>query len=165
MTQDLTEMEQAAPDDNRPVPATADQLETAELEEDVTRVPCVVCEVATETVCHHCQAAICETHSYREPEGTLTYCRNCADELVGVCGICEALHARPCRECGLKVCEAHHKRVIERWGWGGAPGQGGVVSWFPMLRTYCQEHGRQRFDLPKPLKETFSGYDGSSPEW
>jgi hypothetical protein len=100
-----------------------------------------------------------------EENGRLDYCRTCADALVGVCAVCEALPAKPCRECGMKVCQAHQKRVIERWGWGGLPGQGSVLDWFPMIRTYCQEHGRHRFDLPKPIQKALLGYGGTSPEW
>lgn len=126
---------------------------------------CAACEEVASQSCHRCETALCETHSYHEEGGSLYYCRACADDIVGVCHVCDAIHARPCRECGNKVCEAHAKAVIERWGWGGAPGQGGFTSWFPMIRTYCQEHGRQRFSLPKPQLRTFKGYDGSSPEW
>lgn len=126
---------------------------------------CTVCGEPAVRACERCAAALCADHSYHEAGGALFYCRSCADAIVGVCDVCDALHARPCRECGLKVCEAHQKRVIERWGWGGAPGQGGVLSWFPVIRTYCQEHGRNRVDVPKPSLRTFTGYDGSSPEW
>lgn len=126
---------------------------------------CLVCQAVAGRVCYQCGAALCDTHSYREKDGTLDYCRACADQIVGVCDVCEALHARPCRQCGMKVCEDHQKRVIERWGWGGAPGQGGFTSWFPVLRTYCQEHGQNRFDVPKPTLTSLKGYDGSSPEW
>jgi hypothetical protein len=108
---------------------------------------------------------LCETHSYREEGGTRDYCRTCADAIVGVCDVCDVLHAKPCRECGLKVCQDHQKRVIERWGWGGLPGQGSVTSWFPVIRTYCQEHGKNRFDVPQPGQKSMAGYDGSSLEW
>ena len=153
MPHDSMEMAQPAPPDQRP----ADNEATVSL--------CSVCDVPATVTCQHCSTALCETHTYRETGGRLSYCRRCADEIVGVCAICDALHTRSCRECGLHVCEAHQKRVIERWGWGGAPGQGGVTNWFPVLRTYCQEHGRHRLDVPKPSTRTFTGYDGSSPEW
>jgi hypothetical protein len=148
-----------------PETALSAPLDDVPAEEEAVVAICTVCEAVATTACTRCQTALCETHYYQEEGGTLAYCRACADDIVGVCGICDALHARPCRECGLKVCTDHHKRVIERWGWGGAPGQGGVVSWFPMIRTYCQEHGQNRFDLPKPIQRTLTGYDGSSPEW
>lgn len=140
-------------------------LEATATENENEGTVCIICETTATLACHRCEMPLCEIHSYREEGGTLPYCRTCADELVGVCGVCEALHARPCRECDLKVCADHQKRVIERWGWGGAPGQGGVTDWFPVLRTYCREHGQHRLDVPKPLLRTFQGYDGSSPEW
>ena len=153
MIQEPMEMAQSVPVET--LPANTEEVTTH----------CATCETTATTVCHRCQADLCESHTYRETNGTLDYCRRCADFIVGVCTVCDALHARPCRECGMKVCAEHQKRVIERWGWGGAPGQGGVVSWFPMIGTYCQEHGKNRFDLPKPVQRTFTGYDGSSPEW
>jgi hypothetical protein len=115
--------------------------------------------------CTRCQAALCDTCSYHEENGTSYYCRDCANEIVGVCDVCNAIHAQPCHDCRKMVCEQHQKRVIERWGWGGAPGQGGFTSWFPIVRTYCQEHGKHRFDIPKPELKALKGYDGSSPEW
>jgi hypothetical protein len=114
--------------------------------------------------CYRCQKALCVECVYREENGTLTYCRSCANSLVGVCDVCDALYAKPCHECGKMVCEVHHKRVIERWGWGGRAGQGGVLEWFPILRTYCQDHGQNRTDKAKP-EQRFTGLDGSSPEW
>jgi hypothetical protein len=126
---------------------------------------CTTCAEPAANACRRCRTSICEVHSYHEKSSILYYCRACADALVGVCDVCEALHARPCRECGMKVCQEHQKRVIERWGWGGAPGQGGVTSWFPVMRTYCQEHGHGRVDVPKPTLSIFKGYDASSPEW
>lgn len=126
---------------------------------------CTVCQEGTTITCVRCQSPLCLAHSYREEGGSRSHCRACADEIVGVCDICDALHARACHECGQKVCQDHAKRVVERWGWGGLAGQGGVTNWFPILRTYCQEHGRQHFSLPKPSLKTFRGYDGSSPEW
>lgn len=132
---------------------------------DTEVAACVVCAETAVHTCRRCKADLCQAHSYCEEGGTLYYCRACADDIVGVCDVCDALHARPCRECGMKVCEAHQKRVIERWGWGGVPGQGGVTAWFPILRTYCQEHGQNRIDVPRPALRTFTGYDGSSPEW
>ena len=153
MAQEPMETAQSAPVDPLPVEAEA----TVSL--------CSQCNTPAIATCKQCGTDLCETHTYRESNGRLNYCRNCADDIVGVCAICDALHTRNCRECGLHVCEDHQKRVIERWGWGGAPGQGGVTNWFPVLRTYCQEHGQHRVDLPKPSKRTFTGYDGSSPEW
>lgn len=135
------------------------------VEDEVPTVFCTACEEIAAHTCHRCEMALCKRHSYHEENGTLQYCRACADAIVGVCDICDALHARPCRECGCKVCETHSRRVIERWGWGGAPGQGGFMSWFPMIRTYCQQHGSHRISLPKPKMRAFKGYDGSSPEW
>ncbi|MDX1523463.1 MAG: hypothetical protein R3264_17690 [Anaerolineae bacterium] len=126
---------------------------------------CSQCEAVAAQSCRQCNIHLCDACSYHEAGGTKYYCRACADALVGVCDVCEALHARPCRTCGLKVCEAHQKRVTVRWGWGGVSGQGGVVDWFPILHTYCQEHGQNRLDIPRPLLKTFNGYDGSSPEW
>lgn len=144
------------------VEATDEEIVSDENEEIAV---CMVCEETALNICRRCKGNLCETHSYIEEGGTFYYCRGCADEIVGVCAVCDALRARPCRECGMKVCEAHHKRVIERWGWGGAPGQGGFTSWFPVLYTYCQEHGQNRFDIAKPTAKVFKGYDGSSPEW
>ena len=170
MTQEtMDRMAQPAPPDDSAVTPLPDSNQpevmpdTPDLESKA--VYCVICEAPALHGCHRCESALCDNHTYREPEGTLDYCRACADQIVGVCDVCDALHARPCRECGLKVCEAHRKQVIERWGWGGAPGQGGVTSWFPMLRTYCQEHGKNRADVPKPTLRSLKGYDGSSPEW
>lgn len=142
--------------------------ETAEpaIEENAAPLP-DLCECGRgeiEFTCHRCHKELCAQCTYREENGTLTYCRDCANILVGVCDVCDALHAKPCRECGKMVCELHHKRVIERWGWGGRTGQGGVLEWFPMIRTYCQEHGKNRLDRPKPERR-FTGLDGSSPEW
>jgi len=91
--------------------------------------------VVAEHTCFSCKEPLCESHSYREENGS------------------------------KKVCDDCSKKVISRWGWGGSPGQGGVTSWFPFIHTYCQEHGQNRFDLPKPAKRNFIGYDGSSPEW
>lgn len=126
---------------------------------------CITCDKPAINNCHRCRTSICDIHSYHEKSSILYYCRACADALVGVCDVCEALHARPCRECGMKVCQEHQKRIVARWGWGGAPGQGGVTSWFPVMRTYCQEHSRGQVDVPKPALGTFKGYDASSPEW
>jgi len=128
-------------------------------------VLCSQCEAVAVQSCRRCKTDLCDNCSYHEADSPKYYCRACADALVGVCDICEALHARPCRTCGTKVCQAHHKRVISRWGWGGAAGQGGVVDWFPVLQTYCQEHGQNRLDVIKPAVKTLKGYDGSSPEW
>ena len=161
--------------DNAALPAELDEAATlsesasaedkAETPAEVEIVYCATCGIEAGRTCHRCATNLCDAHTYREENGTLDYCRACADALVGVCAVCDALHTKPCRECGMKVCEAHQKRVIERWGWGGMPGQGSVLDWFPMIRTYCQEHGRQRFDLPKPVQRALSGHDGSSPEW
>ena len=139
--------------------------ETPQPASEIEAIPCAVCAAPAEYICYRCKTDLCAAHTYREEEGTLDYCRACADALVGVCDVCDALHAKPCRECGMKVCQEHRKQVIERWGWGGLPGQGGVTSWFPMIRTYCQDHGQNRFDVAKPTLKSMTGYDGSSPEW
>ena len=128
------------------------------------QTPCSCGRAEIEFTCYRCQKELCAPCTYREEGGTLTYCRDCANALVGVCDICDALHARPCHECGQMVCELHHKKVIEKWGWGGRAGQGGVLEWFPVMRTYCQEHGQNRTNHPKP-EQRFTGLDGSSPEW
>lgn len=142
--------------------------ETAESQSEESAAPlAAICECGRgeiEFTCHRCLKALCAQCTYREEGGTLTYCRDCANILVGVCDVCDALHAKACRECGMMVCELHQKRVVERWGWGGRSGQGGVLEWFPMIRTYCQEHGKNRSDQPKP-EQRFTGLDGSSPEW
>jgi hypothetical protein len=145
-------------------PATQPETAPAASESE-TPVQCAACEAPAVLVCYRCKADLCQAHSYREENGTRDYCRACADALVGVCDVCDALYAKACRECGMKVCQDHQKRVVERWGWGGLPGQGGVTSWFPMIRTYCQEHGQNRFDVPKPDLKSMAGYDGSSLEW
>jgi len=126
--------------------------------------PCSCGRGEIELHCQRCQKELCAQCAYREEGGHLDYCRSCANILVGVCDVCDALHAKPCHSCGKMVCEQHHKRVVERWGWGGRAGQGGVLEWFPIVRTYCQEHGRDRHDRPRPEKR-FTGLDGSSPEW
>lgn len=156
----------------QPVPAD-DLSEATPLQPEATQATpeteavahCAICEAPAGRVCYRCQANLCESHSYREEGGTRDYCRACADAIVGVCDVCDVLYAKPCRECGVKVCQDHQKRVVERWGWGGLPGQGGVTSWFPVIRTYCQEHGKNRFDVPKPDLKSMAGYDGSSLEW
>lgn len=153
-----------APSD-RMVDFIPDGIESVEAAPAEATIVCTACQEPATQVCYRCGTALCEAHSFREAGGTRAYCRACADAIVGVCDVCDALHARPCKECGKKVCEVHQKRVIERWGWGGAPGQGGVTSWFPVMRTYCQEHGQNRLDVPKPNLRTMVGYDGSSPEW
>ena len=121
--------------------------------------------VVAEHTCFSCKEPLCENHSYREENGRLNFCYACADKAVGICAECGVLHARSCRECSKKVCDECSKKIIARWGWGGSPGQGGVTNWFPFIHTYCQEHGQNRFDLPRPAKRSFMGYDGSSPEW
>ncbi|HZD10155.1 MAG TPA: hypothetical protein VE553_02345 [Candidatus Binatia bacterium] len=126
--------------------------------------PCSCGRAEIEFTCHRCGKELCALCTYREENGTLAYCRECANVLVGVCDICDTLHAKPCQECGMMLCEAHQTRVVERWGWGGRSGQGGVVEWFPIVRTYCQEHGQNRVDRAKPERR-FTGVDGSSPEW
>jgi hypothetical protein len=142
--------------------------ETVNSEVEETTAPLTaMCECGRgeiEFSCHRCYKQLCVQCKYQEENGSLTYCRNCANILVGVCDVCDALHAKPCRECSKMVCDQHHKRVIERWGWGGRSGQGGVLEWFPMIRTYCQDHGKNRLDRPQPEKR-FTGLDGSSPEW
>jgi hypothetical protein len=141
--------------------------ETAEIGEETAvplQNPCTCGRAEIEVTCHRCQKELCAHCTYREENGALVYCRDCANVLVGVCDVCDALHARPCHECGTMVCELHHKRVIEKWGWGGRAGQGSVLEWFPVMRTYCQEHGQNRVDRPKP-QQRFMGMDGSSPEW
>ncbi len=115
--------------------------------------------------CTRCQTGLCEVCSYHEENGTTYYCRECANDIVGVCDVCDAIHAYPCHTCQKMVCEQHQKQVIERWGWGGAPGQGGFTNWFPIKRTYCEEHGKNRLDTPKPKLKALKGYDGTSPEW
>jgi hypothetical protein len=126
---------------------------------------CHACGQPAGEACIRCGAPLCAAHAYREAEGEPAFCRACADELVGVCDVCDALYARPCEECGRKVCAAHRVRVVKRWGWGGAPGQGGLTDWFPMRATYCAEHGAGREDAPRPQARKMKGYDGSSPEW
>lgn len=126
---------------------------------------CLVCQETAIFTCRSCKAPMCQTHSYYEEGGTHYYCRTCADRVVGICEVCEALHTRPCRECGQKVCQDHQKRVVQRWGWGGEPGQGGFTRWFPIFHTYCHKHGQNRIDVAKPTAQTLVGYDGSSPEW
>ena len=145
MTQEPMEMAQSVP------------VETLPAETEAVVTHCTTCETTATTACYRCHTALCEGHSYREVGGSLDYCRGCADFIVGVCAVCDALHARPCRECGVKVCTDHQRQVIERWGWGGVPGQEGVVNWLPMIGTYCQEHGKNRVDLPKPVQRTFTG--------
>jgi len=127
-------------------------------------IPCVCGRALVEYTCHRCQIKLCAQCAYHEENGKLFFCRECANILVGVCEVCDAVHARPCRECGKMVCELHQKRIVERWGWGGRPGQGGVLEWFPVMSTYCEEHGQNRNHHPKPERR-FTGLDGSSPEW
>jgi len=165
---DLTTPQTAQPVEDSPaVPGVDPEMVEADIATEAGSdiVVCTTCDEPGVNECRRCKTSLCMTHSYHEEGSTLYYCRACADDLVGVCEVCEALHTRACRECGMKVCEAHQKRIIERWGWGGAPGQGGVTSWFPVLRTYCQEHSRGRLDVPKPELSTFKGFDASSPEW
>jgi hypothetical protein len=162
MTQEATDLsathEKTA--ESVPIGEAVDLEDTAEPLED----PCSCGRGKIAFNCYRCQKALCVECVYREENGTLTYCRSCANSLVGVCDVCDALYAKPCHECGKMVCEVHHKRVIERWGWGGRAGQGGVLEWFPILRTYCQDHGQNRTDKAKP-EQRFTGLDGSSPEW
>lgn len=169
MTQEtMGEMRQPVPSDemttlSEHVPSSRGASVGTDIDSEISY--CSSCgELATHT-CQRCKVNLCEAHSYHEDGSMLHYCRACADRIVGVCDVCDALHARPCRECGKKVCDDHRKQVIERWGWGGVPGQGGFTDWFPVIRTYCQEHGRNRVDIPKPALRRFTGYDGSSPEW
>lgn len=151
----------ATADDTASDDTMADQPDAAEIDPAELEPAGVVAE----HTCLGCKTALCAAHVYREENGTLTFCHACADEKVGICADCGVLHARPCRECSKKVCDDCAKKVIERWGWGGDPGQGGVTSWFPFVRTYCQEHGDGRVDRARPAQKNFMGYDGSSPEW
>ncbi|MDT8305735.1 MAG: hypothetical protein RRC07_07340 [Anaerolineae bacterium] len=140
---------------------------SAEIGEETDAPPEILCScsrAAVEHTCLRCQRELCALCTYREENGTLTYCRDCANTLVGVCDICDALHAKPCHQCGTMVCDGHQTQITKRWGWGGRSGQGGVLEWFPMKRTYCPEHGQGRVDKPRPAQR-FSGFDGSSPEW
>lgn len=143
----------------------ADMAEDRPPEAEVDLAMCAACDAVAEHECVSCQIPLCDACSYHEEGGTKFYCRACADEIVGVCDECDALYAKPCRTCGKKVCDACRKSVIERWGWGGVGGQGGFTTWFPVVRTYCQEHGQHQLDAVKPTRRTFKGYDGSSPEW
>lgn len=166
MTQEATEpsvmSEQG--DQTSKVVRSGASLETSEASGTILQNPCICNRAEIEFTCHRCQKELCAQCTYREDNGTLTYCRDCANVLVGVCDVCDAVHAKPCHECGLMVCELHYKKVIEKWGWGGRSGQGGVLEWFPVMRTYCQEHGQNRDDRRKP-QQRFAGLDGSSPEW
>jgi hypothetical protein len=162
MTQEATDLS-ATPEktaESVPIEEAVDLDDTAESLAD----PCSCGRGKIAFNCYRCQKALCVECVYREENGTLTYCRSCANSLVGVCDVCDALHAKACHECGKMVCVQHHKRVIERWGWGGRSGQGGVLEWFPIRHTYCLEHGQTRTDRAKPEKR-FTGLDGSSPEW
>jgi hypothetical protein len=170
MTQEVTELSVISDQGNQTsaVVQSSASPETSEVSSAETAVPlqnpCACNRAEIEFTCHRCQKELCAQCTYREDKGTLTYCRDCANALVGVCDVCDAVHAKPCHECGLMVCELHHKKVIEKWGWGGRAGQGGVLEWFPVMRTYCQEHGQKRSDRSKP-EQRFTGMDGSSPEW
>lgn len=126
---------------------------------------CQACNEAAVNACRRCGAQMCPAHSYHDEGSELYFCRACADEIVGLCAICDALYARPCRECGRKVCADHQVQVIQRWGWGGAPGQGGVTDWFPVMAIYCPEHGKGHSNAPRPKARSMKGYDASSPEW
>jgi hypothetical protein len=160
MTQEATDLS-ATPEETSVEALTEDAVvETAA----PLTVLCTCGRSEIEFTCYRCQKELCAQCTYREDGGTRTYCRDCANALVGVCDVCDAVHAKACHECGMMVCELHRKQVIERWGWGGRAGQGGVLEWFPILRAYCQEHGQNKTDRAKP-EERFTGLDGSSPEW
>lgn len=148
------------------IPETTPETASPEIEETAAplAIPCECGRGDVEFACYRCDKELCAECIYQEENGSLIYCRDCANLLVGVCDVCDALHAKPCWECSKMVCEEHRKQVVERWGWGGRSGQGGVLEWFPMIRTYCQEHGQNRVDRPKP-EQRFTGLDGSSPEW
>ncbi len=133
-------------------------------EEEATPLVCARCDQPAVFTCSHCEAALRGSQSYRAPTTGQVCCRTCADARWGVCDVYDALPARHCQECGRKVCQEHQRQVIARWGWGTTPGTG-VTDWFPILQTYCLEHGKDRPDVPQPAMRTLTGYDGSSPEW